>query len=110
MRSTTRSDTSRMTVDLTALTQRELLALLGDLPEELRRRGLVRSTRKSPTGEVAEALVAAALGTVLPEGRDEGFDVQDDNGSRIQVKACRCEAVDATTQFGDLDLNPANPR
>src|SRR5690349_17966931 len=99
-----------MTVDLTTLTQRELLALLGALPEELRRRGLVRSTRKSPAGEIAEALVAAALGTVLPEGRDEGFDVRDANDSRIQVKGCRCETIDATTQFGDLDLDTAKQR
>lgn len=72
--------------------------------------GLVRSTRRSPVGEIAETLVARAVGTEVAGGRDEGWDVRDAAGSRLQVKACRCEDVKADTQFGDLDLDPGNQR
>jgi hypothetical protein len=96
--------------DLRTLSDGELLRLLGAVPDELKRRGLVRSTRKSPTGELAEALVARTLGTEIEGGRDEGWDLKDAAGRRVQVKGCRCPNVDATTQFGDMDLDPENQR
>lgn len=97
-----------VTIDLEGLGDDELLRLFGEIPTELKRRGLVRSERKNPTGEIAEALVARALETELLPGRDTGHDLVDPaTESRVQVKGCRIVDTDAPThtqQFGDIDL------
>lgn len=97
-----------VTIDLEGLGDDELLRLFGEIPTELKRRRLVRSERKNPTGEIAEALVARALQTDLLPGRDTGHDLVDPaTESRIQVKGCRVvdsEARTSAQQFGDIDL------
>lgn len=94
-------------VDLRKLSVSELLKLLGELPFELMRRGLIRSARKNPTGELAERYVAQSLGTQPITGRDTGFDVVEPRTeSRLQVKGSRLltETTPAGQQWGDIEF------
>lgn len=55
---------------------------------ELRTRGITR-TNNSPTGDIAEAIVAAHYGGKLAVSGTKGWDVQTPDGERIQVKSVR---------------------
>src|SRR5581483_3466834 len=75
-----------------ALTNAELLALSGGALAELRQRGVVR-TANAPAGDLAERLVADAMGGQLATNSQKSWDVlvpatiSDTPSLRIQVKA-----------------------
>ena len=56
--------------------------------EELRRRGIVRSSN-NPVADIAEALVADTLGLRLAPKGAQGYDAEGDDGRRYQVKSRR---------------------
>jgi hypothetical protein len=61
-------------MNLEALTNAQLLALSGDALAELRRRGVVR-TANAPAGDLAERLVAEAMGGALAHNSQKSWDV-----------------------------------
>lgn len=71
-------------IDLERLTTRQLLRLYADILTELLRRGVVRS-RNAPAGDLAEYLVANALGGELAPPSEKSWDVRV-QGRRVQVK------------------------
>ena len=76
----------RGAVDWAALTNAELLALSGGALAELRERAVVR-TANAPAGDLAERLVADAMGGVLAPNAQKSWDVLVAGTERVQVKA-----------------------
>ena len=79
-------------MNLETLTNAELLTLSGGALAELRRRGVVR-TANAPAGDLAERLVADAMGGELATNAQKSWDVlvrasaADTPAQRVQVKA-----------------------
>jgi hypothetical protein len=79
-------------MDWETLTNAELLALSGGALAELRGRGVVR-TANAPAGDLAERLVADAMGGELAPNSQKSWDVRvpvagaDGTPQRVQVKA-----------------------
>jgi hypothetical protein len=80
------SASSGGTVDLTALTTRELLRTYLDVLDELQSRGLIR-TRNSPLGDIAEYVAWLMYGGTIAPNSEKSFDIAAADGRRIQVKA-----------------------
>ena len=75
---------------------------------ELRRREAIRS-ENSPTGDLAEALVAEFYGVELAAGSTAGYDLKLRNGRRVQVKARRRTPRSKPSHYGvmrGLDQDP----
>jgi hypothetical protein len=71
-------------------TVRDLLAIgTDDAHVELRRRHVLRSGARNPTGDVAEWLVAQQLGVSLAPPGQLGYDLVAPDGSRVQIKGRR---------------------
>lgn len=73
---------------LRAASATTLLRLQAAAVEELRRREVVR-TRNAPLGDYAEHLFAKAFGWELTVNSATGYDAQDNQGTRYQIKARR---------------------
>jgi hypothetical protein len=76
---------------LRALTDRKLLSLYGEIMDELRSRGLVRSAN-GPGADYAEGLVAKALKLKLNALATAGYDGMNSRGEKFEVK-CRRPTV-----------------
>jgi hypothetical protein len=87
-----------------------LLADFADLLDELRRRGVVRSSN-NPVADYAEALVAKAFRLDLAKTVATGYDAQDPRtGETYQVKARRLTDFNKSRQRGVIrKLDAANP-
>jgi hypothetical protein len=78
-----------VTADLTTATTQELFAGYAAILDELRRRGIVRSTN-NPLSDLAEYLFCQAFGWRLNGKSTSGFDATDPAGGiRYQIKARR---------------------
>lgn len=83
-----------MSYDASTRTNRELLSDWAAIMRQLRARDIIR-TNNSPTGDIAEALVARALGGVRGHFSQAGWDVrvpatpEFPDGERVQVKSLR---------------------
>ncbi|MGH7029493.1 MAG: hypothetical protein ACREEZ_03615, partial [Stellaceae bacterium] len=75
-------------MDLQKLTANQLLVLSSDAVQELRRRGLVRSSN-NPIGDYAEYLFCTAFGWKLSGKSERHADAIGDDGTRYQIKARR---------------------
>jgi hypothetical protein len=67
--------------DLHNLSVPRLLELFGQILEELRQRGVVRSSN-NPICDYAEWLVARSMGLSLESNSQKGYDATDPNGIR----------------------------
>ena len=76
-----------------------LLALYATILDELRDRGIVRSTN-NPVGDYAEYLVATALGLRLADNATSGFDAIGPDDLLYQVKARRLTPRNPSRQLG----------
>jgi hypothetical protein len=83
------------------LTTRELLTQYATTMEELRKRGVVRSSN-NPAADYAEGLVARALGLKLTEGSNKGFDALDANNRRYQIKCRRLTSHNPSRQLSAM--------
>lgn len=72
--------------DPTKLTVRQLLDVYVGVLNELLRRGITR-TRNAPLGDLMEHVAAKAYGGAVEANSKKSFDLIDDLGRRIQVKA-----------------------
>lgn len=80
---------------------RELLALYGEILNELRRRKVVR-TGNSPVGDYAELLFARAFGWSLEANSASGHDAVDPAGVRYQIKGRRLGHPNASRQLSAI--------
>jgi len=87
--------------DLTTFTCRELLKLHGELLEELRRRGVLRSSN-NPVADYSEWLATKSLGWTLRGNSSAGFDATDAEGRKIQIKGRRLTPHNSSTQLSQL--------
>jgi len=88
-------------MDISALTDRELLDAHCKVMEELRFRGVVRSAN-NPVADYTETIVARALKATLENNSKAGFDAVGDNGTRYQIKGRRLSVKNASTQLSAL--------
>ena len=84
---------------------RGLLLLHSQIMDELRERGIVR-TSNGPVGDYAEVLFARAFGWTLETNSAVGFDATDAAGSRYQIKSRRITARNSSRQLGALRRLP----
>lgn len=74
--------------DLEKLSEIELLQLHASIIDELKRREVVR-TKNNPIGDYTEWLVAKALNLQLARNSSAGYDGEDINGIKYQIKGRR---------------------
>lgn len=84
---------------LNKLNEKELLSLYSLLIEELRKRGLVRSSN-NPVADYAEYIAARKFGLKLETGSTKGFDAKDKKGLRYQIKSRRPTEHNKSLQLG----------
>lgn len=85
--------------DLVGLSDRQVIALYGQVMGELMRRGVVHSGN-NPIADMAERIVADYYGVDPAPPNEKSYDVQTRDGTRIQVKALR------KTRPGNTGLSP----
>jgi hypothetical protein len=88
--------------DLSALSDPGLFSLYRAILHELKSRGVIR-TENAPVGDYAEYLVATALGGQLEPNSKKAWDVVDNDGEKLQVKA---RVVSDPAEPGQLQLSP----
>ena len=94
--------------DWSSLKDSDLLLTYASLMEELRSRGMVRSSN-NPVADLTEFLVAKALGLAL-EGRSAaGHDATDSSGVRYQIKGRRPTEHNRSVQLGIMRNLSARP-
>lgn len=84
---------------------RELLVLHGQIMDEPRARGVVR-TGNSPVGDYAELLFATAFGWTLAGNSSAGHDATDAQGRRYQIKSRRITARNPSRQLSAIRRLP----
>lgn len=87
--------------DLKVLTPPELLVLHAAVSEELRRRGVTRSSN-NPVGDLAEHLFCRAFGWKQAPNSMRDADATDDANVRYQIKGRRLTMHNASRQLGAL--------
>jgi hypothetical protein len=96
-----------MSTQLQRLPIFELLAQYANIMEELRRRGVIRSSN-NPVADYAEYLCEKALSLKRTGKSAKGFDATDSKGRRYQIKGRRLTTHSASRQLGVLrELNEA---
>jgi len=85
-------------VDLTVLTESELLQIHAGVIDELVNRGVVR-TRNNPIGDYTEWLVCDRLGLLLQPNSRASYDGVDAQGHRYQIKGRRIKPTTGTVQL-----------
>jgi hypothetical protein len=93
----------RGTLDPADLSDTELLGLWAAVMEELRRRGVVRSSN-NPVADYAERLVADRLGLELAANSTAGYDAvgSGPGGARYQIKARRLTGNHGSRQLSAI--------
>jgi len=86
---------------LGSLTTLDLLSLYASVLNELRDRGVTRSTN-NPVADYAEALVSEALGLSLNPKSTTGFDAVDGEGVRYEIKARRLTPHNSSRQLSAI--------
>ena len=95
-----------MSIDLRQLKVRELLTLSASAVEELRVRGVVR-TSNYPVGDYTEWLVASAMNLKLAINSASGHDAVGDDGLRYQIKGRRITSRNTSRQLSAIRNLPA---
>jgi hypothetical protein len=84
---------------------RQLLEMYGQIMEELKHRGVVRTTN-APGGDYAELLFSRAFGWKLAGNSASGHDAIDDGGTRYQIKSRRLSRPNTSRQLSALRKLP----
>ena len=79
----------------------DLLRLYTEVLEELRRRGVTRSSN-NPVADYTEHIVAAKLGLKLSNNSASGFDALDADGRRYQIKGRRLTPQNPSTELSAI--------
>lgn len=91
---------------ISKLTPTELLAMHADITEELRKRGIVRSSN-NPTADVAELLFCRAFRWQQAGNSNRAADATCAEGKLYQIKARRLTAPKTSRELGALRNLPA---
>jgi len=83
----------------TTLADADLLALWSSVMQELRQRGVIRSSN-NPIGDYGERLVADRLGLTLNTNSTAAYDAVAPDGTRYQIKSRRLLTPRASRQLG----------
>lgn len=87
--------------DLSSCTPHELLALHARICEELRARGLTRSSN-NPVGDLAEYMFCKAFNWTRAGNSNPNIDAIDKNGLRYQIKARRLTRFNKSRQLSAM--------
>src|SRR4051794_38171330 len=87
--------------DLSKLSPQELLVLHANVADELRARGITRSSN-NPTGDLAEILFCRAFGWVQAGNSQANIDATGTDGLRYQIKGRRPTRHNKTRQLGGI--------
>ena len=88
-------------MDLTRLTPPELLQLHAKVSDELRERGVTRSSN-NPTGDLAEYLFCKAFGWSQADNSKANVDALDSEGIRYQIKGRRITRFNNSRQLSAI--------
>ncbi|MBZ5524784.1 MAG: hypothetical protein LAP21_21305 [Acidobacteriia bacterium] len=88
-------------MEISTLTAKQLLALHAQLLNELRRRGITRSSN-NPTGDLAELVFCKAFGWSQAGKSNAHIDAIDSDGLRYQIKGRRITRQNKSRQLGAL--------
>jgi hypothetical protein len=87
--------------DLTGLTPPQLLVLHSKLADELRARGITRSSN-NPTGDLAEYLFCRAFGWKQADNSQANVDAVGPDGTRYQIKGRRITRFNKSRQLSAI--------
>lgn len=87
--------------DTQNLTPRELLALHARIMDELRARGITRSSN-NPTGDLAEYLFCRAFGWKQAGNSNPSLDATGPDGTRYQIKGRRLTQDNGSRQLSAI--------
>jgi len=90
-----------MPFELQTVTTRDLLRLYVRVLDELRSRGITRSTN-NPVADYAEFLCAKALSLTKEPQSTKGFDASDATGQRYEIKGRRVTSHNSSRQMSAL--------
>lgn len=85
--------------NLKPMSERDLLRLYAELMEELRTRGLIRSSN-NPVADYAEKVAVEYLGLRRAGKEARGYDGLDKNGMKYQIKGRRITRHNKSRQLG----------
>lgn len=85
-------------MDLSKMTDRQLLEVYAQVMRELRDRGTTSSSN-NPVADVAEMIASTAFGLRLERNSRRGFDGVDGQGHRYEVKGRRLTPENTSTQL-----------
>jgi len=88
-------------MDLSSLSASALLALHAQVADELRSRGVARSSN-NPTGDLAEFLCCKAFGWKQTGNSNRSIDAIDSEGIRYQVKGRRITRFNSSRQLSAI--------
>ena len=88
-------------MDLAILTPPQLLVLHSQVADELRERGITRSSN-NPTGDLAEYLFCKAFGWKQAGNSQANVDAIDQNGIRYQIKGRRATRHNKSRQLSAI--------
>jgi hypothetical protein len=88
-------------MDLTGFTPPELLQLHAKVSDELRERGILRSSN-NPTGDLAEHLFCKAFGWRQADNSQANVDAIDTEGVRYQIKGRRITRFNNSRQLSAI--------
>jgi hypothetical protein len=88
-------------IEIETATDRDLLALFASVMDELRGRGVVRSSN-SPGADYAELLVSKALKLKLNTASTAGYDGTDSRGKKYEVKCRRVTKYNKSRQLSAI--------
>ena len=88
-------------MDLTGLTPPELLVLHSQVADELRTRGITRSSN-NPTGDLAEYLFCRAFGWTQAGNSQANVDAVAPDGTRYQIKGRRITRFNNSRQMSAI--------
>ena len=97
-----------MQAELQQASTGDLLRFYCDVLNELRRRGVIRSTN-NPVADYTEHLVADALGLTRTDSSASGHDAVDADRKRYQIKGRRLTPQNPSTQLSAIRDLPARP-
>lgn len=96
------------TMDLSSLAPRDLLALHARVADELRTRGITRSSN-NPTGDLAEYIFCKAFGWKQASNSNANIDAIGTDGIRYQIKGRRITRYNNSRQLSAIrDLDGAH--
>jgi len=95
-------------IDLGRASVADLLKLHAQVLEELRRRGIMRSSN-NPVADYTEHLVTTKLGLTLRHNSAAGHDAVDNKGRRYQIKGRRLTPENASTELSAIRNLPGKP-